>query len=108
MIGFYSPVAHLYYKHQRGVHDFLAYGAIYLLVYYLDVLANFNGYDLTPLTLPLFGGFYAAANYLVKSGAKADLFNMFGNHGYAYCLLMAIFSWLAYSFYLRPQMLSGN
>lgn len=104
MIAPYSPVAALYFKHQRGIHDFLAYGAIYLLVSYLDAVASFWRINLGPLTLPLFGFFFTAANYLVKSFGKSEIFKMFGNHSYTYCLMMSFASWLAYSVVSRPQM----
>lgn len=108
MIAPYSPIAALYFKHQRGIHDFLAYGAIYLLVGYLDAAASVSRINLAPFTLPLFGFFFASANYLVKSFEKQDLFKMFGNHSYTYCLAMSFASWVAYSLMYRPQMFGAR
>lgn len=103
MIAPYSPVAALYFKHQRGIHDFFVYGAIYIVVAYFNAAASVMRINLAPFTLPLFGFFFASANYLVKSFGKQDLFKMFGNHGYAYCIAMSSASWLAYSFMYRPR-----
>lgn len=92
------------HRHQHQFYDFLVNITGYILVFAIDsyVFSELQ-YNLPTLSLLAFALYFQTMRLIVRRAGKTTLFGGFANGSVAYCLFLSLFTWVAYTIFIRWQ-----
>jgi len=99
---FYNPFLNALLKYEKHINDFFVQALIYIFVYLIDSFAIYNlSYNNLGVSLLAFIVCYLSARIIIRAIGQKKHFGNFVNWSIHYCIVLGVFSWLAYLLLIR-------